>query len=98
MLGEAIKMGDDYCPHCNYKVDRASSVDGNYKPEPKDISICINCNTILTYGDDMKLEILPKIVFDTFDKEQKLNILSGVRAANKMKLSKIEPLWTIGLN
>ena len=71
----STKMGNDNCPCCGTLLDAATPVnnkDGNIAPRPKDISICIKCGEILYYSDDMKLEKLPKILFDEMDIEDQL--------------------------
>ena len=53
------KMGDDYCPVCNYKIDCASVAAGEHQvPNPHDISVCLNCGEPLEFADDMALIIL----------------------------------------
>ena len=50
------KMGDDYCPTCNYKIDCASVATGEHEvPNPHDVSICLSCGEFLEYADDMAL-------------------------------------------
>jgi hypothetical protein len=85
-LGEPIKMGEDYCPYCNHKVDMASSTSDDGAPKPGDISLCISCAGIMAYGSDMALEEFPKVLFDTLPEDHQKEILrvqDVIRMVNK---------------
>lgn len=46
------------CPWCRTKLDAASDPVGDATPKPGDLSVCINCAAMLTFGDDLKLRAL----------------------------------------
>ena len=46
------------CPGCKKELDRASSVGGDYKPQPGDFTVCISCGLICSFGEDMSLRRL----------------------------------------
>lgn len=90
-MGEPVVMGEDYCPYCNKLVDMATSTRDNHKPNPKDLSICINCANIMQYGDDMALEKFPEVLFDALDEEQQhelhkiIALIKHVKGQNQPK-------------
>jgi len=45
------------CPSCDNKINSASSEDSNECPKPGDFSFCLNCRTILVFGDAMDLRL-----------------------------------------
>jgi predicted RNA-binding Zn-ribbon protein involved in translation (DUF1610 family) len=45
------------CPKCGKKLDSASSVKGNHKPEAGDFTVCISCNSILTFETGLTLSM-----------------------------------------
>ena len=51
-------MGKDKCPNCEHNLDCATGAFEEAVPNPKDLSVCIKCGTILRFADDMALEIL----------------------------------------
>lgn len=44
------------CQVCGHVLDASSSVDGAI-PKPGDISVCIDCGTILTFDGSLRLRI-----------------------------------------
>lgn len=70
------KMGHNNCPSCDRKLDAATSAYEDAVPTPHDITICLYCGEMLEFSDDMDLQVLPEIIFDTFDSELKENINS----------------------
>lgn len=42
------------CPACGYQVDAASSLEGDDRPGPGDISLCLRCAAILEFGADLR--------------------------------------------
>jgi len=45
------------CPSCDNRINSASSEDSNECPKPGDFSLCLNCRTILVFGDAMDLRL-----------------------------------------
>ncbi|HVQ49770.1 MAG TPA: hypothetical protein VMS92_06950 [Mycobacterium sp.] len=43
------------CPHCGYKMDAASPVEGTGVPSEGDFSVCINCAGLMVFTHDMTL-------------------------------------------
>lgn len=46
------------CPKCKSLLDRDRASDGVSKPAPYDFTVCLYCQTILTYKKDMSLSIV----------------------------------------
>lgn len=72
---EATFMGEDNCPHCKTLIDCATPMVKGNIPEPKDLTICIKCGTILQYSNDMALELFPEILVDTLESEIHYSLL-----------------------
>lgn len=72
-------MGEDYCIRCNHLIDAATSAKGkeDYVPKPFDLTICMYCGQFMQYGDDMALQELPKVVFDTLDLETQQTLIKA---------------------
>ena len=43
------------CPGCQRRIDMHTPADGQSSPGPNDFSICLYCNAISVYTDDMTL-------------------------------------------
>lgn len=52
------------CWHCDRPLDAASDLDGNHRPEPGAVSMCMYCGAIGIFGDDMRLEKPTEEIFD----------------------------------
>jgi hypothetical protein len=52
-LFNARKQG---CPMCDLPINAASLVSGEGSPGPGDITVCVHCKAILTYGEAMELQ------------------------------------------
>lgn len=78
-MSDFTKMGDDHCPVCASQLDAVQSMEKpNYKPSPKDLTLCMYCAAILVFEDDMALSEFPPVVFDTLDEETKKKLLEGI--------------------
>lgn len=64
------KMGKDFCPHCNYELDAASSIEGEIVPVPGDVSICINCGEFLEFASDMALTEITRETLNDLTEDQ----------------------------
>lgn len=43
------------CPHCGYAVCCITSVHGNQKPTPGDISLCFYCGAVNVFAADLSI-------------------------------------------
>jgi len=50
---KAHKMPECACPHCGHKFNAATSPTGDDRPNPGDISVCIECRKISVFNDDL---------------------------------------------
>lgn len=60
-------IGKNNCPACNHIYYSATSISDSETPNPMDLCICVNCIKILQFTHDMDLQVLPKVVFDSFE-------------------------------
>jgi len=51
------KTIDNTCPCCSRDINAASSIDGDHRPEPGDVSICGYCGAILEFNTDLSLKV-----------------------------------------
>ena len=49
------RMTECKCPKCGKTLDAASSIEYATPPDPGDISVCIDCLTILRFTKDLSL-------------------------------------------
>ena len=83
------KMGNDYCPTCNYKLDCATAVEENHvAPNPHDVSICLNCAEWLEYSDDMALIIMPISTKQSLSQENLITLSNATIFIKKRGLIK----------
>jgi hypothetical protein len=82
----SAKLPRDSCPRCATKLDAATGLDKEtFDPKPGDFSICINCQAILTYDPQLKLEM---VAWEDLPDEVKPTI---GRAITLMK--RLIPVW-----
>jgi hypothetical protein len=82
---EHIKMGDDYCPTCKTKLDHATPLQSGDKPEPHDLSVCINCGEMLEFSDDFALVKLTNEVFDKLSYRTKMKLYQAQHHIQHLK-------------
>ncbi len=67
-------MGIDYCPNCNTLVDMAVDPIGTMIPNPGDISVCIYCESVNIFSDDMALRLATSEELSNLDEDTKILI------------------------
>jgi hypothetical protein len=45
-------LKDHLCPQCGGLLNAATSIDGEWKPEAGDLSICLECGAFLVFNQD----------------------------------------------
>jgi hypothetical protein len=58
-MKESQLNSDTLCPHCLHPNDLATAVFSNASPSPGDISICMNCQRINHFDQNLKIVALP---------------------------------------
>lgn len=49
-----LETPNNFCPNCKKTMDSATSIDrDNHKPIPGDISICLYCQSLLIFDDNL---------------------------------------------
>jgi hypothetical protein len=49
------------CPHCGAKLEAATPIHHNHRPEPEtSITVCLYCAAVLTWKTDFTLRELPE--------------------------------------
>jgi hypothetical protein len=54
-LGKTRRLRTDHCTRCGKEIDAATAYGNNARPSPGAVSICIGCNHIMVFGDDLRL-------------------------------------------
>lgn len=49
------------CPKCGIMFDRAEDPETGLRPGPGDVTVCINCATVLHFKIDMSVAELPSL-------------------------------------
>ncbi len=57
------------CPVCGVLSDSASSLEKDVKPKPGDITVCIECRTVLQFNQDFSLRIADQKVVEAYAKQ-----------------------------
>lgn len=53
-----MKLPECRCPHCDHKLDAATSVEGESAPGPGDVTVCFYCTAFLVFGDALTLRLM----------------------------------------
>ena len=79
-MPDHINLPASTCPHCGYELDAASNADGtDQQPEPGAISLCIKCQEILEFDEDLQLIAATEETLDSIDDETMATI-NDIRA------------------
>ena len=74
-------MNKGRCPNCFYFFDSDTNLeDEAIAPTEGDISICLNCGTILMFDKDLKRVEMPKYKFERLDAAIKSEIFKALLA------------------
>jgi hypothetical protein len=52
------RVPESSCPNCGKRLDSAVSTEGDHKPSPGDITICMDCRHLCIFAEDMGLREL----------------------------------------
>lgn len=76
------------CPHCKKQLDAASSVKGDHVPRVGDLTVCIDCTTVLTWEvgmvlrpitDDELRKLPEEVLFDVLMTQTMIRAVNGRR-------------------
>lgn len=56
---------NDNCPKCGYRLNAATGQHGYEVPKVRDLSVCINCASLLEFNDDLSLRSLSDLEIST---------------------------------
>jgi len=54
-LGKDHLVKKNICSVCGHDLDGATQINGDNKPKPGDVSICVGCANIAIFDDDLNL-------------------------------------------
>ena len=52
------RVPESSCPNCGKPLDAAMSTEGDHKPSPGDMTICMDCRHLCAFAEDMSLREL----------------------------------------
>jgi hypothetical protein len=52
------RVPESSCPNCGKPLDAAMSTEGDHKPSPGDMTICMDCRHLCAFAEDMRLREL----------------------------------------
>jgi hypothetical protein len=80
------RVPESSCPNCGKRLDAAVSTEGDHKPSPGDITICMNCRHLCVFAKDMGLRELTddEVVAVAGDKR----VLRAMKALSDLERSK----------
>jgi hypothetical protein len=80
------RVPESSCPNCGKRVDAAMSAEGDHKPSPGDITICMYCRHLCVFAEDMGLRELTddEVVAVAGDKR----VLCAMKALGDLERSK----------
>ncbi|HTH42901.1 MAG TPA: hypothetical protein VL498_07035 [Terracidiphilus sp.] len=69
------------CPQCRHELDAATKVTGNAGgPDPGDLTVCLNCGTILQFTPALALERASRETLSDFLQKEPNNFIMLMRA------------------
>lgn len=76
----STQLPADGCPNCGHSLDAATSLKGNHRPQPGDVSVCAYCGTILKFDDELRMQVIDPEHLARLPEQQQRE-LARVRAA-----------------
>jgi hypothetical protein len=64
------------CPHCDYRLDASSSVNGEESPRPSDFTMCWGCAAILRYRRDLSVGVCAPWELEELEPESRRTLLT----------------------
>lgn len=72
------------CPHCGKVIDAATGM-GDYSPKPGDVTVCIGCEGLNQFTEDLHLEVMPDQRWAEMDSEEKEEIRHAIEMVRALK-------------
>jgi hypothetical protein len=83
-LGRDVRVPASTCPQCNYEMDGATCSTGNHAPRPGDVSVCIQCASILEFDPDLSLRAAGPKLLASLDPDARAHLETIVAAIRKL--------------
>ena len=65
-----VNLEEDHCPKCGCLINASTGIeDENQMPSKGDISICIECASILEFDENLKLKLCPQETINRLDED-----------------------------
>lgn len=86
----------DICPHCGYQPDTATGIDSDERPQPGNLSVCINCTGMLYFDDNLILQKLDEARFNALDEKTKKELQFMVQMLGRLRRKKTTTVTSKG--
>lgn len=80
-----IVLQKDFCPSCGAELDGAVEVGGENTPQVGDLTVCIYCATVSTFGEAMILRVLPAGEYAQLGRAMRMHVESIRALAKEMQ-------------
>lgn len=65
-----VNLEEDHCPKCGCLINASTGIeDENQMPSKGDISICIECASILEFNENLKLKLCSQETINRLDED-----------------------------
>jgi hypothetical protein len=54
---QTYRLSDSFCPVCFTRLDAATAMEEDHKPEPTDFTVCCYCASVLMFDGNMTLQL-----------------------------------------
>lgn len=74
------------CPVCKAKLDRASDMETQYQPKPKDLSVCLYCAAVLQFDAAMMPRLMTQAEVQALPKDTLAELVRMVRDVKRVMI------------
>jgi hypothetical protein len=67
------------CPVCSKLLDGATNINDDGAPKPGDVSVCVDCMSILTFTPDLKLRLMTQGEVQALPEPNKAAVIKATR-------------------
>lgn len=87
-MNNTIRTPACQCPKCDCTIDAATSADNTQSvPEEGDVSVCINCASMLIFKEDMTMRLMSKDEFMNLPQDITIMLVKMVSKVTMQKFS-----------
>lgn len=82
-----FRLEADSCPSCNNRLNAVepNNDDSNRPPEKGDITLCVYCESVLQFGENLKLKALSREEFNNLDQDTQFEMMRAITMIRQHK-------------